>query len=96
MFEQLHGRLAAATYTATAPSAQVAGLVQRVNDQITALNGGVAIAADSTTATTVAGAIGIARAAVAAQSFPSLSAKQQALGQLDSLAATLAGELPGS
>jgi len=94
VFEQLHGRLAAATYTAVAPQAHVAGLVQRCADQIASLGG--VMPADSGAATTVAGAIGVARATVNAQSFPSLAAKQQALGKLDQLAATLAGELPGS
>jgi hypothetical protein len=59
-------------------------------DELAAL--GVTLTVDASTATTVAGAVAIAKSTVAAQAVSatfSANQKQQALGKLDSLAAQL-------
>jgi hypothetical protein len=91
MLEQLKVVLAAASYPSTDVKYRASGLTQRALDEIAAVGG--ALTADTGTATTISGAIGLARATVTAQGLTGTfgtAQKQQALGRLNQLGAQLA------
>jgi hypothetical protein len=76
MLEALRGVLIAASYTSNDQKIRAFNLSDRCRDEIVA-QGGNAATADGGTATTVAGAILIARQNVAGQSFGNSTARQQ-------------------
>lgn len=91
MFEQTRSQIAS-TSASTSAKTRANGLVQRCTDEIKAFGANVSVA-DSSSAASVAAAIGIARAQVASQTFASAYEKWQALGRLDQLAAAVASAL---
>ena len=91
MLEQLSTVLAGASFASSDTKNRASGLSQRVSAELAAL--GVVLTSDSGTATSVVGAVNLAKATVNAQAVSatfSQEAKGQALGKLDALGAQLA------